>query len=302
MFVVSRIADFQHAATAVAVAAAVALLPACGGDEGTGPSADSPPLAAGLEGARVSGRDEALRIVARGVVAPLYYSERAHAVLARAFELRSIAAAPLALPGDRWRLALDAQPLGAGAAGPVTIDIEAADHAEGLMLRGEAGFVRARFEYAALGAAAPIDGAIVLEVSRTTAGAGSTRRSQADALSITDGQATLHWSYLDVSVDTRQQVQRLSVVSDVPVGAGGSVWLDATSSEPAQLAAAPAAAGLSSGRFVAAGVIGFLKARLTLQVVADGGWTIDVDNDKDDRIDFVVEASADEVRALMSGR
>ena len=90
--------------------------------------------------------------------------------------------------------------------------------------------------------------------------------------------------------------------TDVPVGADGSVWLDATSSEPAQLAAAPAAAGLSSGRFVAAGVIGFLKARLTLQVAADGGWTIDVDNDNDDRIDFVVEASANEARALMSGR
>ena len=48
-------------------------------------------------------------------------------------------------------------------------------------------------------------------------------------------------------------------------------------------------------------MIGFLKARLTLQVAADGGWTIDVDNDKDDRIDFVVEASAQEARALMSG-
>lgn len=303
MFVVSRIADFRHGAMAVVVAAAVALLSACGGDEGTGPSADSPPLEAGLEGARVSGRDEALRIVARGVVAPLYYSERAHAVLARAFELRSIAAAPLASPGDRWLLALDAQPLGAGAAGQVTVDIEAADHAEGLMLRGEAGFVRAllRFEHVAPGAAAHMDGAIVLEVSRAAAGAGSTRRSQADGLSITYGQATLHWSYLDVSVDAQQQVQRLSVVSDVPVGADASVWLDATTSEPAQLAAAPAAAGLSSGRFVAAGVIGFLKARLTLQVAADGGWTIEVDNDKDDRIDFVVQASAQEARALMSG-
>ncbi len=295
--------DIRHAATAVVVAAAVALLPACGGDEGTEPSADSPPLAAALEGARVSGRDQALRIVARGVVAPLYFSERAHAVLARAFELRSIAAAPLASAGDRWLLALDAQPLGGGAAGPVTIDIEAADRAEGLMLRGEAGFVRAliRFEHVALGAAAHMDGAIVLEVSRTAAGAGSTRRSQADALCLTDGPATLHWSYLDVSVDAQQQVQRLSVVSDVPAGADGSVWLDATSSQPAQLAAAPAAAGLSSGRFVAAGVIGFLKARLTLQVAADGGWTIEVDNDKDDRIDFVVQASAQESRSLMSG-
>ncbi len=301
----SHIADFRHAATAVVIAAAVVLLPACGGDEGTDASAHSPPplAAAGLEAARVSSRDEALRIVARGVVAPLYYCERAHAVLARAFELRSIAATPPASPDDRWLVALDAQPIGAGAAGLVTVDIEAADHAEGLMLRGEAGFARAllRFEHVALGAAAHMDGAIVLEVSRTAAGAGSTRRSQADALSVTDGQATLHWSYLDVSVDAQQQVQRLSVVSDVPVGAGGSVWLDATSSQPAQLAAAPAAAGLSSGRFVAAGVIGFLKARLTLQVAADGGWTIEVDNDKDDRIDFVVQASAQEARSLMSG-
>jgi hypothetical protein len=305
LLVVSCIADFRHAATTAVVAATVALLPACGGDEGSGAFADSPPplAAQGLEGARVSGRDEALRIVARGVVAPLYCSERVHAMLARAFELRSIAAAPPASVGDRWLLAPNAQPLGAGAAGPVALDIEAADHAEGLMLRGEAGFLRAllRFEHVALGAAAHIDGAVVLEVSRAAAGAGSTRRSQADALSVTDGQDTLHWSYLDVSVDTQQRVQRLTVVSDVPVGADDSVWIDATSSAPAELAAAPAAAGLSSGRFVAAGVIGFLKARLTLQVAADGGWTIDVDNDQDDRIDFVVQASAQEARSLMSG-
>jgi hypothetical protein len=305
----SRIADFRHTATAVALAAAVALSPACGGDDGTGPAAESRPLAAAglaLEGARVSGRDEALRIVARGVVAPLYTSELAHAVLAQVFELRSIAQgdAP-ASAGDRWVLALDAQPLGAGAAvvGPLAIEIEAADHAEGLMLRGEAGFVRAvlHFERVALGAAAQVDGRVVLEVSRTAAGAGSARRSQADALSITDGRGTLHWSYLDVAVDAQQVVQRLTVVSDVPAGGDGSVWLDVTSSAPGQLAAATAGASLSSGRYVAAGVIGFLKARLTLQVAADGGWTIDVDNDKDDRIDFVVQASAGEARALMSG-
>ena len=308
----TSIADFQHAAVAFAFAVALALLPACGGADGAGPAAESLPLeGAGLalEGARVSGRDEALRIVARGVVAPLYTSERAHAVLARVFELRSIThgAGLPASPGDRWVLALGAQPLGAGAAveGPVAIDIdiEAADHAEGLMLRGEAGFVRAllRFERTALGAAAHVDGAIVLEVSRTAVGAGAARRSQADALSLTDGHGTLHWSYLDVSIDTQQVVQRLSVVSEVPVGGDGPVWLDATSSAPGQLAAASAGASLSSGRYVAAGVIGFLQARLTLQVAADGGWTIDVDNDKDDRIDFVVHASADEARALMSG-
>ena len=306
----SRIADFRHAATAIAVAAAAALLPACGGGDGTGPAADSRPLeGAGLalEGARVSGRDEALRIVARGVVAPLYYSELAHAVLARMFELRSIApgAGPPASSGDRWVLALDAQPLGAGAAveGPVAIEIEVADQAEGLILRGEAGFVRAvlRFERVGLGAAAQVDGAIVLEVSRTAAGEGSARRSQADALSVTDAHGTLNWSYLDVSVDKQQVVQRLTVVSAVPVGRDGAVWLDAMSSAPGQLVATSAGASLLSGSYVAAGVIGFLKARLTLQVAADGGWTIEVDNDKNNHIDFVVHASAHEARALMAG-
>jgi hypothetical protein len=221
----------------------------------------------------VSSRDEALQIVARGVVAPLYFSELAHAALARAFESRA-----------------DAQALGAGAVleGPVAIEIEAADNAEGLMLRGEAGVVRAvlRFDGVALGARARIDGAIVLEVSRTAAGAGAARRAQADALSITDGTETLHWSYLDVKVDAQQAVQSMNVVSDVPIDGLGRVWLDATS---------------SSGRTIATGVIGFLKARLTLQVAADGGWTIEVDNDKDDSVDFVVQASADEARALMPG-
>ena len=303
------IADFRHVAMAVAFAAAVGMVPACGGGDAIGTAPESRPLApAGLalEGARVAGREEALQIVARGVVAPLYYSELAHAMLARVFELRSIAhgAGPPASSGDRWVAALDAQPLGAGVIveGTVAIDIEAADNAEGLMLRGEAGFVRAllRFERAAHDAAAHVDGAIVLEVARTAAGAGSARRSQADALSITDGQGTLHWSYLDVDVDAQQLVQRLSVVSDVPVGGAGPVWIDAASSSPGQLAAASAGATLSSGRYVATGVIGFLKTSLTLQVAADGAWTIDVDNDKDDRIDFVVHASAHETRALMS--
>jgi hypothetical protein len=259
-----------------------------------------------LEGKRVSSRDEALQIVARSVVAPLYFSELAHAVLARAFELRANAhsASPPASPGDRWVPALDAQALGAGVAleGPVAIDIEAADHAEGLILRGEAGFVRAvlRFERVALGTAAHIDGAIVLEVSRTAAGAGSARRSQADVLSITEGSRTLHWSYLDIEVDAQQVVQTLNVVSDVPTDGLDRVWLDATSSAPDRLTA-PADANLSSRRYVATGVIGFLKARLTLQVAGDGGWTIEVDNDKDDRVDFVVQASAHEARALMPG-
>ena len=70
------------------------MLSACGGSDGTATLPESQPLASArpaLEGARVSGRDEALQIVARGVVAPLYYSELAHAVLVRVYELRSIA-------------------------------------------------------------------------------------------------------------------------------------------------------------------------------------------------------------------
>jgi zona occludens toxin (predicted ATPase) len=65
---------------------------------------------------------------------------------------------------------------------------------------------------------------------------------------------------------------------------------------------APAGPTLSSGRYVATGIIGFVNARLTLQVAEDQGWTIEVDNDKDDRVDFVVHAGADEVRALLSSR
>ena len=84
----------------------------------------------------------------------------------------------------------------------------------------------------------------------------------------------------------------------VPGGGDGPLWLDAMASAPGPLAAPSTGATLSSGRYVANGVIGFLKARLTLQVAADGGWTIDVDNDKDDRIDFVVHASAHEARAV----
>jgi len=304
------IADVRHSANAVAFAAAVGLLWACGGDAESGAPAAAPLLTAAqpaLDGARVSGRAEALQIVARGVMAPLSFSELAHAVLKQTFEQRASArsAAPRASPGDRWLLQLDAAPLGAGGAleGPVAIDIEAAENADGLMLRGETGLVRAvlHFERVALGAAAHVDGAIVLEVSRMAGAGGSARRSQADALSITYGSHTLNWSYLGVLVDAQQLVRSMSVVSDVPVDRAGAVWIDVTSSAPGSLAAAAPSAPLASGRYVAAGVIGFLKARLTLQVEDDGGWTIEVDNDKDDRIDFVVHASADEARALMLG-
>ncbi len=306
---IGMFAEYPHAAAVFAFAAALGMLSACGGSD----EAATPPEAKSLEsarptfeGARVSGRDDALQIVARGVVAPLYYCELAHAVLVRVFEMRSIArGADLPVStGDRWVVTLDAQPLGAGAVENQTgVDIEAADNAEALILRGEAGLVRAvlRFERFALGAA-QVDGAITLEVSRTVVGTGWTHRCQAEALSITDGHGTRHWSYLDAAVDAQRFVQRLTVVSDVPMDGAARVWIDVTSSTPGRLNAAWAGATLSSGRYVATGVIGFLKARLTLQVSADGGWTIDVDNDKDDRIDFVVRASADEARALVSAQ
>ena len=41
---------------------------------------------------------------------------------------------------------------------------------------------------------------------------------------------------------------------------------------------------------------------VSIRVGTDGGWTVEVDNDKDDQIDFVVHASPDEVRALASDR
>lgn len=245
------------ALTVGALAAAMATLPSCGGGDETGASEP----AQALEGARVAGRDEAVQIAARGVLAPLAFSEQAHAVLARTLE-----------PGAVLERG-------------VAIEIEEAENAEGMLLRGEAGVVRAvlRFERAALGAQAQVDGALVLDVSRTAAGAGLARRTRADAVSVSDGSRTLRWSYLDISVDARQELQSLVVLSDVPVDGAGSVWLDATSTAAA-------------GRFVATGVIGFLKARLTVQAEG-GGWLINVDNDKDDRVDFTVHATAAEIRA-----
>ena len=306
----SRTEGFLHAAAACAFTAVVGALAACGGnDEAATPlvpnsTADALPR---IEGARVSGRDEALQIVARGVVAPMYYSELAQAVLVRVFELRSIArdADPPVSPGDRWDVTLDAEPLAAGiyAAGRIGVEIEAAEHAEGLVLGAEAGYVRAvvRFERASFGAA-QVDGALTLDVSRTVAGAGWAHRSQAETLSITDGLGTRHWSYLDVDVDAQQFVQRLTVVSDLTVDPAAPVWIDVTSSAPGRFDATQRGQPLSSGRYVATGVTGFLNARLSLQVGADGSWRVEVDNDKDEQIDWVVRASADEVRALAPGR
>jgi len=273
----SSLSVVPHAATAV-LAAAMGILAACGGRDDAA-SAEASPLAesqSAMEGAHVSGRDEALLLMARGAVAPIHTSELAHAALVRLFESRSD--------------------------GAIDVEIEAADNAESLLLRGEAGFVRAvlRFNGAVIGGAT-LDGIVTLEASRALAGAGLARRCQADALSITDRLGTRRWSYLDVAVDAEQRVQRLSLVSDVTVDAASPVWMDVTSSTPGQLDTTRSGTTLISGRYVATGVIGFLKARLTLQVGADQGWTIEVDNDKDDQVDFVVRASADEVLALAAG-
>ncbi|HEY4958589.1 MAG TPA: hypothetical protein VII31_12325, partial [Caldimonas sp.] len=132
----SRIAAPVHAGAALVLAATMGMLSACGGSDAVATPPESHATANALpsiQGARVSGRDEALRIVARGVVAPMYYSELAQAVLVRVFELRSRApgAAPPAASGDRWKVALDAQPLGAGVLveGQTGVEIEAADNA-----------------------------------------------------------------------------------------------------------------------------------------------------------------------------
>lgn len=255
--------------TWIAAAAALGLVLACGG----GGEVDAPATQAelALEGQRVAGRDAALQIVARGVVAPLHFSGLAHALLVRLFERRSLE-------------------------GPIAIEIETDDHAEGLMLRGEAGFVRARlrFEQVALGTGGRVDGEIVLEVSRAAAGAGLTRRSQADRLSVSDGRRTLHWSYLAIEVDAQQVVQTLTVVADTPIdGSEERTWIDVTASAP--VANAP------SRRYMASGVIGFLDARLVVDLAADGSLRVDVDNGKNDQVDFVVQASAPEARALMLG-
>jgi hypothetical protein len=262
------IAGVRQAAAAVACAAVLASLPACGGadekEDAFEPAASAASRA--LQGQRVSNRDQALQIIARGVDAPLQFSHRAHALLADAFGRQAGA-----MPG-----------------GAASITIEAADNAEGLFLRGETGFVRAavRFEDAASSAAARVEGVAVLEVSRTVAGEGMARRTRSDALTVTEGGRTLNWSYLDIEADAQQTVQRLNVVSDVPLDGSDRVWLDTT---------------WSAGRAVANGVLGLLKARLTLQVAPDGGWTIEVDNDRDDQIDFEVRAAAQEARALAPG-
>jgi hypothetical protein len=214
---VSRFAAFAHGAVVALVVCVMGLLPACGGsdDEPATPSGSQLPASAqpSVQGARVSGREEALRIVARGVVAPLYYGELVQGALARAFAMRPSAggAEAPAAPGDRWVVAPGAGPSGEGR---TEVDIEAADDAEGLLLRGEAGSLRAvlRFENAALGAAR-LDGAVTLDVSCAVAGAGSAHRTRAETLAVTDAQGTMEadrgWT---IAVDNDQDDEIDSVV------------------------------------------------------------------------------------------
>jgi hypothetical protein len=304
-------ADFKHVA-ATAAWTALSLLVACGG-EMTSEPAEEP----SLEGQRVTGEEQALEIVARGVVAPIRYSELAHAVLARAFALLAqrpqdaadaVGACDTATGwgqvtlldrdgnhkvsgADRITLTAGQCQVGTRAqlSGAIGIDIEAADNAEGLMLRAESGSLRVHlnFDDVVLDASsARIDGALVLQVWRTPMASSVAHASHASALAVTTGGQSMRWSHLNVQVDAQGSVQTLVVASDVP-GPGGPLWLDATSSAP--------------GRFVVAGVIGFLKARMTLQVAADGAWAIEVDNDKDDAIDFVVRAQPAQTRFLLPG-
>jgi len=317
--------DLKRAAAAAAWTG-LSLLTACGGDVETGPT-QAPPL----DGQRVVGEAQALEIVARGVVAPIHYSELAHAVLARAVALVAQRGQDVAdgvgacdeaagwghvtfldhdgdhkvSAGDRIDLRAGQCKVGARAelSGGIGLDIEAADNAEGLMLRSESGSLRVRlsFDNVALDASsARIDGALVLEVGRTPMASSAAHGSQAAALAVTAGGETMRWSHLNVQVDAQGRIQTLVVGSDVP-GPAAPLWLDVTSSAPGQITASAAGPRLAGGSFVAAGVIGFLKARVTLQVGADGRWTIEVDNDKDDSVDFVVRAEPEQIRGLLPG-
>lgn len=271
----------RHGVASAGIAATALLLAACsGGDGGDSATAASPMAALALEGRHLGGRDETLQVVAGAVAAPLACSELAHAMLANAFEQRAHERQAPASAGDRWVAVI--------AAGPVAVEIESADHAEGLMLRGEAGQLRAllRLDRLALGASARIDGTVLLDVERGAAGAGAARRTRSDVLAVSAAERSLRWSYLDLQVGADQALRSLDVVSAVPL-AGGEVWLDVTSRAP--------------GHYSATGVTGFLKPRLALEVGADGGWTIGVDDDRDGSVDFVVQASPDEARRAAAG-
>ena len=254
------LADAVRAVNMAGLATVLSIFTACGGSD----SDATPPNAKAestLQGQPVADRSTALQIVARGIIAPLDFSELAHAVLVRSLAQHE--------SGDE----------------SVVIDTQVADNAAGTLLRGEAGRVRAvlHFDHFAIGTAAQVDGAITLDVSRANAGSDSIRTSQADALSFSDERGTLNWSYLYAEVDA-QGLKAFNVVSDVPIDGAGRVSIDTT---------------LSSGRYAATGVLSSLNANVTLEVAADERWTIAVDNDKDGRVDFMVQAPS---QPLVRGR
>jgi hypothetical protein len=275
--------EWHRTPIAATFAAVLGLCSACGGG-GDAEVAEAPQHASTasptLNGARVSNAEQAQQIVARGIAAPLQASAQAHAELVRALEWRVSAlrsAAPVAA-GDRWVMTHVAHQ------GPVRVEIEHARNAEGLLLRGEPGHVRAllRFEPSASSVGqAHVEGAITVEAVRTAGAAGPVRRSQADALSFIDGGTALRWSYLSVELDGQGKVRRFGVVSDVPVDHIGRVWVDVT---------------LAGDRYVAAGVLAFLQARLSVRVGGANGCSIEVDNDRDGLADLALSGQPGGVR------
>jgi hypothetical protein len=253
---------------ALELAAVLAVTPGCGGSGGADAPPEIQPTATGpsiLQGRQVADRAEALQIVERGIMAPLLVSEAARALLSCAFEH--------AMPDPT-----------------IGIDIEAADNPQGLLVRGEAGSVRAvlRFDGAALGVGAPVDGTITLDVSRPAAGTASVWHSRADTLSVSQRGRTLSWSYLYTEVEEGQGLKALNVVSDLPIDASQSVAIDVTLTASAD--------GVGAQHYVAAGILSSLDADLALDVTADGRWTIGVDNARDGRIDFIAQAAAPQAR------
>jgi hypothetical protein len=304
----SGLTYFGRVLSVAALAVAMGAFSACGGSgenitavDATQALTNSGPT---MQGRRVSGRTEALQIVARGVIAPLVFSEQAHATLTSSFKSRAsgsgVALATSA--GDTWVVDAGGQAAGShpGLHGPILVRVDAANNAEGLLLRDEVGSLRATLSFAH----SPDDtssgtaGSITLEVSRSVAGAGMLRRSQADSVSTSDGSQKLNWSYLLVEVGALQQLRKLNVVSDVPLGASERVSMDTTFSTPAELAPVPTGATRYSGQYVATGVISSLNAGLTLQIADDGAWAIEIDNDKGGHVDFAVKATTLEAQAV----
>jgi hypothetical protein len=300
--------NFGRVLNVAMLAAAVSAFSACGGSGENGNAVSVPQALTNggpdLQGRRVSGRSEALQIVARGIIAPLVFSEQAHATLASSFKSRasSSGSALATSAGDTWVVDAGGQAAGthSGLEGPILVRVDAADNAEGLLLRDEVGSLRAtlHFAHSADDAASGTAGTITLDVSRSAAGAGTLRRSQSDAVSTSDGNRKLNWSYLLVEVEAQQQLRKLNVVSDVPIDGSDRVSLDTTFSNPAELPVMPAGAIRYSGQYVATGVISSLNAGLTLQIADDGAWAIDIDNDKGGRVDFAVKATSLEAQSI----